>query len=368
MSGKPTAIFAGGGTGGHLYPALAVREALEAQHPGKADAVFLCSNRPLDATLLEKAGVEFVRLPAAPFGVRPGALLRFARSWPFSVAVVRQVIVDRKGPVVMVAVGGFVAAPAAWTAKRLGVPLLMLNLDASPGRANRMIERFADAKLTTTPLDRKGFTNIPPIVRKEAIATGPPELCRERLGLDPALKTLLVVGGSQGAKSLNAFVAAFVREHADALEGWQILHQSGDRGDEGAAEAMRAAGVAGEVRAYLDEIGAAWGAADLALSRAGAGGVAEAWANAVPTLFAPYPYHRDQHQALNARRLADAGAAIVAEDRVEPDQNLQSLGGPLLKLLTDDAAREAMRQAARELGPADGASKVAEAVGVRLGL
>ncbi|MCC5787168.1 MAG: glycosyltransferase [Phycisphaerales bacterium] len=368
MSARHTVIFAGGGTGGHLYPALAVSEALEAQHPGKADALFLCSNRPLDATLLEKAGVEFVALPAAPFGIRPGALLRFARSWPFSVAVVRQVIVERKGPVVMVAVGGFVAAPAAWTAKRLRIPLLMLNLDASPGRANRMIERFADAKLTTTPLDRKGFTTIPPIVRTEAIAPGPPALCRERLGLDPGRRTLLVVGGSQGAKSLNAFVAAFVREHADALEGWQILHQSGDRGDEGAAEAMREAGVAGEVRAYLDEIGAAWGAADLALSRAGAGGVAEAWANAVPTLFAPYPYHKDQHQALNARRLADAGAAVVAEDRVEPGQNLQSLGEPLLRLLTDDAARDAMRQAAKELGPADGASKVAEAVGVRLGL
>ncbi len=368
MSEKPTVIFAGGGTGGHLYPALAVREALESQHPGETDAVFLCSTRPLDATLLEKAGVAFVALPAAPFGVRPGALLRFARSWPFSVAVARRVITERQGPVVMVAVGGFVAAPAAWAARRLRVPLLMLNLDASPGKANRLIERLADAKLTTTPIDREGFTTIPPIVRSAAIAPGDQRACRERLGFDPDRKTLLVVGGSQGAKSLNAFVAAFVRGHASALDGWQILHQSGDRGDEGAAEAMRSAGVAGQVRPYLDEIGAAWGAADLALSRAGAGGVAEAWANAVPTLFAPYPFHKDRHQALNAERLAEAGAAVVAEDAVEPEPNLKSLGEPLRKLLTDDAARAAMREAARALGPADGAGKVAEAAAFRLGL
>jgi UDP-N-acetylglucosamine--N-acetylmuramyl-(pentapeptide) pyrophosphoryl-undecaprenol N-acetylglucosamine transferase len=107
-------------------------------------------------------------------------------------------------------------------------------------------------------------------------------------------------------------------------------------------------------------MGVAWGAADAALSRAGAGSVAEAWCNRVPTLFMPYPYHKDQHQRLNVARLVEAGAGIVCEDQVDRDSNINRNGAALLALVTDVEKRAAMREALIKLGPADGASRVAE--------
>ncbi|MDX9910420.1 MAG: UDP-N-acetylglucosamine--N-acetylmuramyl-(pentapeptide) pyrophosphoryl-undecaprenol N-acetylglucosamine transferase [Phycisphaerales bacterium] len=373
MSAPRTYLFAGGGTGGHIYPGLAIVERLREIEPD-ARAVFLVSDREVDARILSAVGEAFVVIPARPIVFRPRGMLRFIGSWGGAVRAARAEIArarsgegDAPREVVMVAMGGFVAAPCAQAARAERVPLALVNLDAAPGKANRWIARFAGMVLTGTQVEgevARGWTRVGPIVRRAAIAPGDARACRSGFGLDPDRLTLLVAGGSQGAGSINAFVRAWVDSQDCPLRagGWQVVHQAGR--DDGEIDTLRAAyeraGVAAHVTAFLDPMGPAWGAADLAISRAGAGSVAEAWANRVPTLFLPYPYHRDQHQRVNARALESCGGAVVETDRIDATENVRHIGETLLRLVRDASARESMRRALETLGPADGAGEAAK--------
>jgi UDP-N-acetylglucosamine--N-acetylmuramyl-(pentapeptide) pyrophosphoryl-undecaprenol N-acetylglucosamine transferase len=358
-AGQRVYIFAGGGTGGHIFPALAIAEQL--RRLGQERCVFVCSARALDAEILGKERVELLAIPAMPFGVRPRALMKFARGWGPSVRAVRGLVRERRAAgqePVLVAMGGFVAAPAARAAGAEAIPVVMVNMDAIPGKANRWLARRAARVLTSAPVRGHDWERIPPIVREAARARGDRAHCRGSLGLDPRRPTLLVTGASQGARSINRLLARLVSDDPQAFEGWQVIHQTG-AGEELAAAAYAAAGIPALVRPFFDRMGECWGAADLAVSRAGAGSVAEAWANQVPTVFLPYPYHRDQHQRFNAGPLEGAGAAAVAEDLIEPGANAAGPGRVLRDLMGSPMKRDEMREAIRGLGPADGALRIA---------
>ncbi|MBX3358128.1 MAG: glycosyltransferase [Phycisphaeraceae bacterium] len=367
-----TLIFAGGGTGGHLFPGLAIAEAARtfAGHDKtNLRCLFLCSNRPLDSTILSAEGAEFVVMPARPLSLRPMGLVRFARAWGPSVRLGRQTIRRERdaGRVVrVVAMGGFVAAPIAQAARAEQTPVTLVNLDAVPGKANRWIGRRADAGVfSALPVQHEAarrWTVVPPIVRSAAVAKGEQSECRARLGIDPSLRTLMVTGGSQGARTINDLLAGFARDHAKDLAGWQVIHQCGKDGAATVREAYAAAGVPAIVHEFVSGMADWWGAADLAVSRSGAGSVAEAWANAVPTLFMPYPYHRDEHQRFNAMPLVDAGGAVLAVDRIELAVNAAEVGPQLAGLINDPSRLDSMRAALRSLGPADGAERIARAL------
>lgn len=366
---KPrTILFAGGGTGGHLFPAIAIYEQLRRFSRGPLRALYLCSTRPLDAKILRGESVDFEAIPAQPFGLRPRPLLRFLSSWGESVRSCRAAIRRCRAEsdsVHVLAMGGFVAAPAAQAARVERCPLWLVNLDAVPGKANRWIARRASRTFTAAPVGiaaAASWTGIRPIVREAAVAFEGAAACRQALCLDPKRPTLFVTGASQGARSINDLLALLVREHGPALQGWQIIHQSGNVDPVPLETTYHEAGVPALVRDSFREMCLVWGAADLALSRAGAGSVAEAWANRVPTLFLPYPHHRDQHQRRNALVLEQAGAAAIHTDRVDPRANLGDAGKALLALLADAPKRDRMRQALRSLGPCDGAETVARAL------
>lgn len=349
-------LFAGGGTGGHIYPALAILEHLHAPH------TLLVSSRAIDARILATAGEPFVALPAQPVGLRPRALLRFLRGWAPSVRTVRRLIREARAQGEsphLVAMGGFVAAPAVQAARAEQVPVTLVNLDAVPGKANRWIARRASAIVSSAATPGFDWPRVPPIVRAAARAADPPAVCRARLGLDANVHTLLVTGGSQGARSINALLIELARRRPDALGGWQILHQAGHGDDALVRAAYADAGARALVVSFIERMADAWGAADLALCRSGANTVAEAWANAVPCLFLPYPFHRDEHQRLNAAPLVEAGAAVLATDRIDAGANLADAGETLATLLTDADARARMKSALVALGPADGAARVA---------
>jgi len=154
-----------------------------------------------------------------------------------------------------------------------------------------------------------------------------------------------------------------VEEMPEVFQGWTILHQvgpaSGDGADPDVARAYAEAGIDAMVIETIERMGDAWGACDLAVSRSGAGSVGEIWANAVPSLLLPFPYHRDQHQRLNAAPLVDCGGAVLVEDLVDPERNLGSAGAELAGLLGDASRRAEMRGALRGLGDARGAETVA---------
>jgi len=357
-------VFMGGGSGGHLYPALAIAERVGDQAPDTR-SVHLCSERAIDAQILTAENAEFIPVPARPPGKSPGALLRFMRSWGPSVRSARGAIRELRAEgriVVPVAMGGFVAAPCVLGARAEKLDVLMTNLDAAPGLANRWIARRAKTIVTAAPVEGRSWDRIPPVVRRSAVPKDPPGVCRERFGLDPVAPTLLVTGGSQGARSLNDLLVAMCGHVEAPLRGWQVIHQTGADASPNIGEAYERAGLRATVSEFIDDMASAWGAADLALARAGAGAVGEAWASATPCAFVPYPYHRDQHQRKNALPLVDAGGACLIDDLIDPARTLAKSAGTLAELLRTPERREAMVAALRSLGPADGAERIASLI------
>lgn len=383
-TGRAAYIFGGGGTGGHLFPGLAIAEqvvALERARTGQApDCLFLCSNRAIDEKILTAAWldgrpVRFEPTKAAPFVVSPRGMARFLGGWGPTIRQTRAAIArmrtDAPGGVRVVALGGFVAAPVVQAARVERAPVTMLNLDAVPGLANRWISGRVQSVFSSAEVSdpiAKAWTSIPPIVRGEAIAPGEPGTpetaahCRRELGLDPGLRTLVVTGASQGARSINRLMEALVERERAALAGWQVFHQTGKDEVERTRQMYAGAGLPARVESFIASMGLVWGAADAALSRAGAGSVGEVWANRVPTIFMPYPFHKDQHQRANALPLERCGGALVVEDLIEPGPNMEAAGARLRELLTDAARRAAMRAALVALGPADGALRVARGI------
>ncbi len=355
--------FAGGGTGGHIYPGIAVREQLAAS--GRLGrSLYLVSQRPIDAEILREQNLDAVATPAKSPSLRPRALLAFLSSWGKAVRASRAALRDLKAdgcPVVMVSTGGFVSAPAVQAARVERVPVVMLNLDAVPGRANRWIAGRA-ARVLTSARVGNGWTRIPPIVRSAALPPGDAAACRRSLGLDPELPVLLITGASLGARSINRLMLELLARMPGAFAGWQVLHQTGDSDGDALTKAYASAGVPAIVRPFVTSMGVWWGAAEIALARCGAGLVAEAWASRTPAVFLPYPYHKDQHQRANAMPLVEAGAAVLCEDRIEPAANAEDAGRTLVSLLADRAKARKMREASLALGPVDGAARAASAV------
>ena len=367
---RRTVAFAGGGSGGHLSPGLAIAERMVEVVPG-VRPVFLCSTRAIDAQMLGDARVPFRPIPAEGLAKSPRGVLRFVRGYVKGVLEARRVLRE-EGVEHVVSLGGFVTGPVTQAARMLRIPITLVNLDATPGRANRVVARRAQRVVSACetpglPKFAEAIVGMP--LRRSAVAQAGRAACRGELGLDPVRPTLLVTGASQGASSLNAFMVAFALAHRDLLKDWQVLHLAGPRGTPSAAEldaAYARAGVKALVLPFLNEMGLAWGAAELALSRAGANSVAEAEANRVPTVFVPYPYHADLHQEANAKPLVDSGAAVLAYDRLDVTKNLESIGRPLEALMADGRLRDAMEEKLRARPHADAAEVIARTVlGVR---
>ena len=362
--------FLGGGSGGHIYPALAVADAVAHTVPD-ARAVFLTGDRNADELALQDQSPfgrphRRIALHARPPSVRPLRMLACVRHWGQAVRDSRAALQELKSTcdkVVAMSTGGYVSAPAAQAARVERVPLVLVSLDARIGKANRFVAKRATQRFVAQHTAPAGWQPIGPIVGQRALPPGDKAHCRALLGLSPERHTLLIMGGSQGATSINRLMFAIAEQHPDWLDVWQIVHLAGDdRAAADAQHAYQAANIPALVRPLLSPIGPAWGAADLAICRSGAGTVAEAHASAVPCVFLPYPYHKDQHQAANAQPLVDAGGAVLVIDAIEPQANLERLTPLLPDLLADPAKRSQMVHALETLPRSDGTAACAAAL------
>lgn len=363
-------LFAGGGTGGHIYPNVAVAERLRALQPD-AGVCFLVSDRPGDARILGRLGYELATSVVQPLPplTRPWRALSFFVAWRRALAHATELL-RRRNIAAVVATGGFVSGPAVVAASRLGIPCALVNLDAIPGKANRRLIRYAPTIFSVyETADLPGATIVGLPLRSASVDRGPVTDARVALGLDPELPVLFVTGATHGAESVIRALMALVgsAEHSGMFAGWQVFHQCGTFDVATLQAAYDAAGVRAVVVAYCERMGTAWRAASLAVSRAGAGSVAEAWGNATPAIFLPNPYHHDQHQRHNAQPMVATGGALIIEDRIDPAANLASLGRECSRLMTDPAALEAMRQALQASLPPDGATTLAEWARAKLG-
>lgn len=363
-SPRPIFIFAGGGSGGHLCPGIAVAEALQ-RLSADAQVVFACSNRPIDRKLLELPGYAFVPQPVRPLPRGPRGWGGFLRAWVRSSLLARRMIRDLR-PSAVLGLGGFAAGPMVKYAGRKGVPTGLLNPDAVPGIANRHLARFSDVVFTQFTPAAERFS---PKLRKRVRLVGCPvragffEATRqagvEHFDLDGSKKTLLVFGGSLLASAVTDAAAAVAGDLEPLADSWQVLHITAEDKTAAVREAHEGGRLSVKVMGYCERMDLAMASADLALCRAGASTLAELTATGTPAVLMPYPYHADRHQYLNAADAVDAGAAVIVDDAGDVSANADALRRELLPVMRDESRLAAMRRAGEQLSARNAAETVA---------
>ena len=376
LSHPRTILLAGGGSGGHLYPGIAVAQCLREVAP-HLQPLFLCTERDIDRAILEPTGFEFRPQPIVPPRRSVGGLLRFWAKWRATNDLVRRVIDERK-PAAVLGLGGYAAGVAiklAGGSKRNAIPAAILNPDVIPGRANLYLMRFCqrvfcgfEATVEHVPAEHRDKCEVVGCpLRGDLLSLPKKEEAAKRLGLDPILNTLVVTGASQGAKTVNDAVLESVRritaeQKEHPLQGWQFLHLAGHDHAEAVRSEWREIGLGARSKTldFTPDMADVWAVADLAVSRSGASSGAELLACGVPSVLLPYPFHKDKHQTANARVLEQAGAAVVLEDTKDRNRNADALRPALESLLYDAARRKRMSDAARAAAKPTAARAVAE--------
>jgi UDP-N-acetylglucosamine--N-acetylmuramyl-(pentapeptide) pyrophosphoryl-undecaprenol N-acetylglucosamine transferase len=354
MSGKPRVLIMAGGTGGHVFPALAVATWLLAR--GVA-VTWMGTRAGLEATLVPKAGIPVEWIEVS--GLRGKGLSRKLRTPLMLGRALWQAgaILRRLRPRVVLGMGGFASGPGGMMARWLGIPLVVHEQNAIAGMTNRWLSRFASQALEafpqTFPPARRAITVGNPV--RQSIADLPPP--EERWAGRGGRPRLLVLGGSQGARALNQMVpqalALFGAE--DRPEVW---HQAGGQLHEAAETAYRDAGVTARLTPFIEDMAEAYGWADLVLCRAGALTIAELAAAGVGAVLVPFPFAVDDHQTANARFLEQGGAALI---RQQAELDAGRLAATLRELLGDRARLLNMAIAARRLAKMNAAEQVARA-------
>ena len=346
---KASFFFAGGGTGGHIYPALAVAEQIAQQQPD-ARIHFLCSTRAVDKRILDQTPFGYTPLPAAGLYSDPRRFLRFCVTFWQSYKQAKRLLAESTNPVV-VGAGGFVAAPVCLAGHKLGAPVALVNVDIVPGRANTLSARWADEIFVQFEEAGRAFgsrrakINVVGCPLRSGFAKMDKSRAVQDLGLDPNKRILLVTGASSGAASINEAVCALLTKLKEYTEAWQIVHLTGLDNHEKVEFQYQGAAIARKVLSYYDNMPDLLAAADLVIGRSGAVSVAEYAVAGVPTICMPYPHHKDRHQYRNAAKLVEVGAAIIVDDLPDPAERADWLWEELEKLLKDDTTRQEMAAA-----------------------
>jgi UDP-N-acetylglucosamine--N-acetylmuramyl-(pentapeptide) pyrophosphoryl-undecaprenol N-acetylglucosamine transferase len=348
----PTLLVAGGGTGGHLFPGIALAE--ELRRAG-AEVVFVGTAHGLEARVLPREGWPLEIIDVG--GLRGGGTwekirttARLPRSFWQSLRLLR-----RYHPAVVIGVGGYAAGPvclAAWATRR---PVVILEQNSIPGFTNKVLGRLARRVYATFPDSARYFPR-----RRVRVAGNP---VRARLvpsaeGERPERPfVLFVFGGSQGARALNEAMVGALEHLADLRDELHVIHQTGTAMEDEVRRAYEARGFSAEVYPFIEDMGAMYRRAHLVLSRAGATTLAELALCAKASVLVPYPFAADNHQEHNARFLATAGAAIVVLQR---DLGPETLARVVRGLMREPARLRAMEQAARRLARPDAARHIAQ--------
>lgn len=370
--------MAGGGSGGHLCPGLAVAAALQQADPD-GEVLFLHTERAIDETILADAGyrheAQAIRPMPRPWNVK--AVADFLRRWQTTVRQCEGVLAQAQAAgrrVGVLGLGGYASAAmmrgAVGAAKRgeaVVKAVAMLNPDAFPGKANRWAAGYAQRiflqwEQARSPFGRHGgkcvVTGCPvrpgftPVQSQTEVAAA-----RESLGLTPDRDVLVVLGGSQGGRNVNEAMAILARQ-GNVPNAWQVWHQTGRADRDRVEHAYKQASVTAKVVEFEPKMELVLRGASLVAARAGASSLAELTAVGVGAILLPYPYHRDQHQRKNAQVLERAGAAVMVTDTCEAQRTASRLAETLAQCAREEK-RKAMAVAARQLGRADAAAQIA---------
>lgn len=360
---KVSFFFAGGGTGGHIYPLLAVAEQIREKRPD-AEIHFFHSTRAVDQRVFEKSGFGHTPLPASGLYAHPGKLLRFILTFHQSCKIAMRVIAQRTNAVV-VGAGGFVAGPVCRAGRKLGVPVALVNVDIIPGRANRLSARWADEIFVQFEESKSHF----PRTRAAIHTVGCPlrggflhpdaEKAKRDLNLDANKHILLVTGASSGSARINEAICRLLPRLETFADRWQIVHLTGLDNYKTVLGGYGGTGIGHNVLDYYDGMADLLAAGDLVIGRSGAVSVAEYAVAGVPSICLPYPFHKDRHQYLNAGKLTEAGAAVIVDDVADPDDRVARLWRELEPLMTDEERRRRMSEACKRVAKPAAAAEIA---------
>jgi UDP-N-acetylglucosamine--N-acetylmuramyl-(pentapeptide) pyrophosphoryl-undecaprenol N-acetylglucosamine transferase len=352
-----------GGTGGHLFPGLAV--AAKLLQKGSA-VMLLVSPKQVDQQSLEgTTGAEILTLPAV--GLARGQRLAFLRGFYLSYRAAKRSFQERP-PDAALAMGGFTSAAPILAARQCGAHTFLHESNAVPGRANRWLSWIV----------RQAFIGFPSAAERlrcrSTVLTGTPVrpqihprdsgACREALGLNPSRPVVLVMGGSQGASAINKLVVQSLPSLARSNPEWQWIHLTGAVDCDAVKPAYASLNLTAVVRTFMTEMDLALGAATAAISRAGASSLAELAAMRLPAILLPYPKAVDNHQFFNARAFEQSGAARLL---LQPTATAEELGRQLRQIVEDSAARQRMEQALVQWDAPAAADQIATAILKALG-
>ena len=366
-SKKLKIVISGGGTGGHIYPALAIAQAL-IEKTG-ARILYLGGKSSLEERLVTEKGLEFVSFPVRGLSRKSIKIIGDIAFDLRGIKHARRLIREFK-PDVFVGTGGFVSGAAAFAAHKEKVPVVLHEQNAFPGLANRFLSRhaavvctsFADAASRFPKKARIEMTGLP--VRKEILTASRDDAYNYFEFTEDGMKDkkiLLVTGGSQGAQKLNQ---TMLKAYPQLLEdGLVVIHITGSRNFDEYKTSLTAAGIFGHpnliLLPYLDRMEYGLAAADLVLGRAGASFLAELMARGLPSVLVPYPHAAADHQTYNAQALVNKKAALIIKDEALNEQILLSA---LLTVLQDDGKRKSMGQNAGKMSDPQSLDKIIELV------
>jgi UDP-N-acetylglucosamine--N-acetylmuramyl-(pentapeptide) pyrophosphoryl-undecaprenol N-acetylglucosamine transferase len=350
----PFVAIACGGTGGHLFPGLAVAEELKKRG---CKIGLLISPKDIDQQAVKSArDMEIFTLPAV--GFQNKNYFSFAKSFWNSFCAARKIFKQHK-PDAVLAMGGFTSAPPILAARKFGAGTFLHESNTVPGRANRFLARFVDeafvgfpeaaAGLRTKKVSITGTPVRPQFLQRDAAE------CRVTLGLDPNLPTILVVGGSQGANGLNEMILSALPLLAG--KNWQWLHLTGANDFEKVKIFYAARKIKAVVKPFLGEMDLALGAATIAVSRAGASSLAEIAAMRLPSLLVPFPAAADNHQFFNALAFEKNGAAKLLQQKSATPEKVAAI---LSELVENETMRSKMQAALGQWHAPRAAEQIAE--------
>ncbi len=347
-------LLAGGGTGGHIYPGLAVAEELRENYHD-VEIAFACTNRGIDGKVLENFDGEIIPQPIVPFSVNPIKAWLFWSSFKKSRRLLHRWFREHPADAVL-GLGGFGSIAALVEAKKFGVRRGIFNPDLVPGRANRWLGRHYAEKIfvqwqesseffgrvvdvSGVPL-RKSIVNISRVDRNEAYL---------EFGLESGKNTLLILGGSSGARSLNRAAVQAIERLKRGFDSWQILHITGEYDLNWVKDSYAGLeGICAKVIPFTQRMDLAWSIAEIVISRAGAITLAEIASLGIASILLPYPYHRDNHQRKNAEVLARRnGAKIIEDDGAAGEWTVGRVCDCLHLLMVDDNLRGIISESAR---------------------
>jgi UDP-N-acetylglucosamine--N-acetylmuramyl-(pentapeptide) pyrophosphoryl-undecaprenol N-acetylglucosamine transferase len=358
--GSPLSTLAlcGGGSGGHLFPALAVLEELKQRPCSPARVMILHPGRAIDQQVLADHEIEPVPLSAPDSGGLKRKPVASLRTLWTSVRQARRLFRERR-PDCVIGIGGGGSLPGVLAARREQIPIVLLEQNVVPGRATSLLCRWADAVCvsfdeTLSRLPRSANTIVTGNPVRSSIA--------QLAGRPPATerRTLLILGGSQGAGMLNRATCLLAQRHPELFAGWQVIHQTGRAEADHVRGIWQDVGIEARVASFFDDMNAVYRETALAISRAGATSLAEFACAGMPAILVPNPNSIRDHQRINAGWYAERNGAVTVNQPATPEELATSLAKELKRLLQEDAHRESMQGAMRDLAQPDAAARVVD--------